>query len=96
MVAARRRDLYAIAEPPDAGHQRVEGREEENDPEERFLDATLGGKTPNRSRTGGEDDEAGHEPQRPGGEGVAEIDQDKLDEARQVEGEIRLGCGALR
>jgi hypothetical protein len=66
-------------------------KEEQNDPEQRFLDATLGGKTPNRSRTGGEDDETGHEPQRPGGERIAEIDEDKLDEPNQVEGEIRLG-----
>ena len=47
LVAARGRDLHAIAEAPDAGHQRVERCEEEqNDPKQGVCDTPLGGETP--------------------------------------------------
>jgi hypothetical protein len=61
----------------------------------RFLDAALGGEAPDRRRACGEDHEAGNKPQGAGGERIAEIDQDELDEPRQVEGEVGLGTGRI-
>ena len=55
------------------------------------VTAPLGGETPDRRNARANDHEAGNKTQGAGGQRVAEIDQDKLDELRQVEGKIGLG-----
>ena len=59
------------------------------------LLAALGGEAPDGCNTCRENESAGDEPHRAGGEGIAEIDQDELHEPEDIESEVRLGLGRV-